>query len=31
MQYGYATDDDPLAITSLLDFTLRARNGMPPT
>jgi hypothetical protein len=30
-QYSHATDDDPLAITNLLDFTLRARNGMPPT
>lgn len=28
---GPATDDDPNAITNLLDFAERARNGMPPT
>lgn len=28
---GPATDNDPAAITGLLDFAARARNGMPPT
>jgi hypothetical protein len=29
--YGPATDDDPAAILTLLDFARRARNGQPPT
>lgn len=30
-RFGLATDDDPAAITTLLDFTMKARLGQPPT
>ncbi|HJZ50132.1 MAG TPA: hypothetical protein VKE41_23330, partial [Roseiflexaceae bacterium] len=29
--HGVATDDDPAAIVTLLDFARKARNGQPPT